>query len=130
MIIGIGSDVIDINRINGTIKKFGYRFLKRCFNEKEINSSNKKFYTDKSIAKKFAAKEAISKALGTGISNGIFWKDILISNDKFGKPIAELRGNAEKKLNKLTPPNKTSLINLTISDENNLAYAFAIISFS
>ena len=83
MIIGIGSDVIDINRINGTIKKFGYRFLKRCFNEKEINSSNKKFYTDKSIAKKFAAKEAISKALGTGISNGIFWKDILISNDKF-----------------------------------------------
>ena len=130
MIIGIGSDVIDINRINGTIKKFGYRFLKRCFNEKDINSSNKKFYTDKSIAKKFAAKEAISKALGTGISNGIFWKDILISNDKFGKPIAELRGNAEKKLNKLTPPNKTSLINLTISDENNLAYAFAIISFS
>ena len=130
MIIGIGSDVIDINRINGTIKKFGYRFLKRCFNEKEINSSNKKFYTDKSIAKIFAAKEAISKALGTGISNGIFWKDILISNDKFGKPIAELRGNAEKKLNKLTPPNKTSLINLTISDENNLAYAFAIISFS
>ncbi|MBG76745.1 MAG: Holo-[acyl-carrier-protein] synthase [Alphaproteobacteria bacterium MarineAlpha5_Bin12] len=130
MIIGIGSDVIDINRINGTIKKFGYRFLKRCFNEKEINSSNKKFYTDKSIAKKFAAKEAISKALGTGISNGIFWKDILISNDKFGKPIAELRGNAEKKLNKLTPPNKTSLINLTISDENNLAYAFVIISFS
>ena len=130
MIIGIGSDVIDINRINGTIKKFGYRFLKRCFNEKEINSSNKKFYTDKSIAKKFAAKEAISKALGTGISNGIFWKDILISNDKFGKPIAELKGNAEKKLNKLTPPNKTSLINLTISDENNLAYAFVIISFS
>ena len=130
MIIGIGSDVIDINRINGTIKKFGYRFLKRCFNEKEINSSNKKFYTDKSIAKKFAAKEAISKAVGTGISNGIFWKDIIISNDKFGKPIAELRGNAEKKLNKLTPPNKTSLINLTISDENNLAYAFAIISFS
>ena len=130
MIIGIGSDVIDINRINGTIKKFGYRFLKRCFNEKEINSSNKKFYTDKSIAKKFAAKEAISKALGTGISNGIFWKAILISNDKFGKPIAELRGNAEKKLNKLTPPNKTALINLTISDENNLAYAFAIISFS
>tara|TARA_B100000029_G_C17555670_1_gene951613 strand:+ start:1572 stop:1964 length:393 start_codon:yes stop_codon:yes gene_type:complete len=130
MIIGIGSDVIDINRINGTIKKFGYRFLNRCFSKKEINTSNKKFYSGKSIAKKFAAKEAVSKALGTGISNGVFWKDILITNDKLGKPIAELKGNAEKKLIKLTPVNKTSSINLTISDENNLAYAFVIISFN
>ena len=129
MIVGIGSDIIEITRIHNVINRFGERFINRCFNQVEIDKSNKRLKKSASFAKRFAAKEACLKALGTGLSQGIFWKDICIKNDQYGKPLIELKNNALKKLNKMIPVNKKPQINLSITDENNLAYAMVIISF-
>ena len=129
MIVGIGSDIIDINRVNNVINRFGKKFINRCFTEIEIDRSNKRLKSSASFAKRFAAKEACLKALGTGLSQGIFWKDICIKNDKYGKPLIELKNNALKKLKKMVPKDKEPQINLTITDEKNFAYAMVVISF-
>ena len=129
MIVGIGSDIVNINRIEKTINKFGNKFINRCFSKVEILKSENRLNKAASYAKRFAAKEAFSKALGTGFSKGVFFKDISVENNKLGKPMLKLNGNAEKILKQLVPKNKYPVVNLTITDENQLAYAMVIISF-
>lgn len=130
MIVGIGSDIININRIKKTINKFGNKFINRCFTKNEILLSEKRLNKFSSYAKRFAAKEACSKALGTGFSEGIFWKDIGVVNKKSGKPEIILTGGAKKKLENIIPANKNPKIDITITDENDLAQALVIISHS
>ena len=125
MIIGIGTDIVDIRRIKKTINKYGEKFKKRCFLIDEINRSENKFNTINSYAKRYAAKEACSKALGTGLAKGIFWKDIEVTNNNNGKPLIILHNNAIALINKLT--NKDYGIEVSLSDEKNYAIANVII---
>ena len=128
MIIGIGSDIVDIKRIEKSINNFGQKFINKCFVEIEIDNSQNTINNYASYAKRFAAKEACAKALGTGLKKGVNLKNIIIKNDKNGKPLIELKGHALKRLKKIIPKNKKPALNLTISDENNLAHAMVIIS--
>lgn len=125
MIIGIGTDIIDIRRIENTIQKYGEKFKKRCFSINEIKKSENKFNTANSYAKRYAAKEACSKALGTGLARGIFWKDIEVKNNKYGKPSIILHNNALNRIIKMT--NKDYKIEVSLSDEKNYAIANVII---
>ena len=125
MIVGLGSDIIDIRRIEKVLNRFGSRFKEKCFSKNEIVRSEKKLSPASSYAKRYAAKEACSKALGTGLARGIFWKDILVENNDLGKPFIRLTGTALKKLNELT--NKDCLIEVSLSDEKNYAIANVII---
>jgi len=126
MIYGIGTDIIDIRRIKKVIKKYNFRFKKKCFHENEIKRSENKFNSIESYAKRYAAKEACAKALGTGLARGVFWKDIEVQNDKFGKPYIKLHGKALIFFNKLNN-NKDCSIELSLSDEINYAIANVII---
>ena len=130
MIIGIGSDIVDIKRIKKTLNKFGDRFIDRCFTEKEKIKSEGRYNKFASYAKRYAAKEACSKALGTGLSKGVYWKDIGVINNKDGKPFIQLTGNALKKLKQITPKDRVPSINLSISDEKDIAFAVVIMSSS
>lgn len=120
MIIGTGNDLIDIGRIEKTLNRFGDRFIKRCFTAEEIALAE---YREKSgnriatYAKRFAAKEACSKALGTGFSNGVFMKDIGVINDGFGRPTLRLTGGALIRLQSLMPVGMKPNIHLTMTDE-------------
>ena len=125
MIIGIGTDIIDTRRIKNAINRYGERFKKRCFSNNEITRSENRFNTINSYAKRYAAKEACSKALGTGLAKGIFWKDVEVVNDKYGKPFINLHNNALKKINKITK--KDYNIEVSLSDEKNYAIANVII---
>jgi len=125
MIIGIGIDIIDIRRIDKTIKKFGFRFINKCFLNSEINKSKTRKKSTESYAKRYAAKEACSKALGTGLARGVFWKDIEVINDKFGKPKIILHNKAKKLLNKFNYKNPN--IEVSLSDERDYAIANVII---
>ena len=125
MIVGIGSDIIDNRRIKNILEKYGKRFKQKCFTYNEIKKSETQINIVNSFAKKYAAKEACSKALGTGISNGIFWKDIEIKNDRFGKPYVVLHNKALLQLNKLI--NFQCKIKISLSDEKNYSIANAII---
>lgn len=127
MIIGIGSDLIDIRRIAGSIERFGERFTQRCFTEIEIRKSDGRKNRAESYAKRFAAKEACSKALGTGLANGVFWKDMGVVNLPGGKPTMELTGGAAERLAAMTPQGYRTVIHLTITDDFPLAQAFVII---
>lgn len=127
MIIGIGSDLIDIRRIAGSIERFGERFTQRCFTEIEIRKSDGRKNRAESYAKRFAAKEACSKALGTGLANGVFWKDMGVVNLPGGKPTMELTGGAAERLAAMTPQGHRTVIHLTITDDFPLAQAFVII---
>ena len=127
MIIGIGNDLINIERIERTLNKFGNRFTNRVFTEVEIKKSEKRLKRAASYAKRFAAKEALTKALGTGLSNGVYLKDIGVVNNKYGKPSINLTGGAKKRLNNLVPPKHKAKINLTITDDFPWAQAFIII---
>ena len=126
MIISNGIDIIDIRRIRNTIDKYNFRFKKECFHSSEINKSEKRLKSVESYAKRYAAKEACAKALGTGLARGVFWKDIEVQNDKYGKPKIKLHNNALKFLNKLTKSNNCS-IEVSLSDEKNYAIANVII---
>jgi len=125
MIIGIGTDIIDTRRIKNTINRYGEKFKKRCFSNNEIIRSENRFYTINSYAKRYAAKEACSKALGTGLAKGIFWKDVEVVNDKYGKPFIKLHNKALKRINKITK--KDCNIEVSLSDEKNYAIANVII---
>ncbi len=125
MILGIGTDIIDIRRINNIIQKYGDKFKKRCFSINEIKRSENQFNSVNSYAKRYAAKEACSKALGTGLARGIFWKDIEVKNNKYGKPLIILHNNALYRINKMT--NKDYRIEVSLSDEKNYAIANVII---
>ena len=127
MILGIGMDLCKISRIKNTLHRYGDRFKNRCFTYNEIKKCNKVKNSSACYAKRFASKEAVSKALGTGINHGVSWKDIEIINMKSGKPEVVLKKNAKKVLIKMMPESKDYNISITITDENDLAQAFVII---
>ena len=125
MIFGVGTDIIDINRIRRVILKYGDRFKQKCFHKHEIIRSEKIYKTVESYAKRYAAKEACAKALGTGLARGIFWKDIEVRNNEYGKPYIKLHKNALKYLKSF---NKSEIkIELSISDERDFAISNVII---
>ncbi|WP_373235892.1 holo-ACP synthase [Cohaesibacter celericrescens] len=128
MIIGTGNDLMDIRRIEKSLDRFGERFINRIFTHKEITRSERKNQRAASYAKRFAAKEACSKALGTGLSNGVFWRDMGVSNLASGKPTMVLTGGAFDRLQAMIPSGFVAQIDLTITDEYPLAQAYVIIS--
>jgi len=128
MIIGIGSDLIDIRRVESAIERFGERFLGRIFTPVERAKSDRRAQRAASYAKRFAAKEACSKALGTGLRKGVFWRDMGVVNLPGGKPGMKLTGGALKRLQDITPPGHTAVIDLSITDDFPLAQAIVIIS--
>lgn len=127
MIIGMGSDLIDIRRIEKSLERFGERFTGRCFTEIERAKSDRRRNRAASYAKRFAAKEACSKALGTGLAQGVFWKDMGVVNLPSGKPTMALTGGAAERLAALMPQGKQPVIHVTITDEYPYAQAFVII---
>ncbi len=128
MILGIGSDLIDIGRIERTIERFGDRFLDRVFTPHERQRSDRRANRAASYAKRYAAKEACSKALGTGFRRGVFWRDLGVVNLPGGRPTMQLTGGALTRLQALTPRGMVARIDLTITDEPPLAQALVIIS--
>ena len=126
MIISNGIDIIDIRRIKKTIDKYNFRFKKKCFTSGEISKSETRLKSVESYAKRYAAKEACAKALGTGLARGVFWKDIEVHNDKFGKPKIKLHNNALKFLKKITK-SKDFSIEVSLSDEKKYAIANVMI---
>lgn len=127
MIIGIGSDLIDIRRIQRSLDRFGDRFINRIFTEIEQAKSDGRKERAASYAKRFAAKEACSKALGTGLSHGVFWKDMGVVNQPGGKPTFQLTNGAAARLQEMMPIGCEAAIHLTITDDYPLAQAFVII---
>ncbi|MEM7216479.1 MAG: holo-ACP synthase [Pseudomonadota bacterium] len=127
MIIGLGSDLIDIRRIERSLERFGSRFTDRLFTEVEKAKSDRRRNRAASYAKRFAAKEACSKALGTGISGGVFWRDMGVVNDRNGKPTMKLENGAAKRLAKLVPNGYHPIVHVTITDDFPLAQAFVVI---
>jgi holo-[acyl-carrier protein] synthase len=127
MIIGIGSDLIDIRRIEASLARYGERFIQRLFTATEQAKAAKRADPVPTYAKRFAAKEACSKALGTGINGGVYFRDMGVVNLPSGMPTMELTGGALKRLQALTPPGMKARIHLTITDEAPLAQAFVII---
>ncbi|SFT97530.1 holo-ACP synthase [Mesorhizobium sp. YR577] len=127
MIIGIGSDLIDIRRIEKSLERYGERFTARIFTEVEQEKSDRRKQRAASYAKRFAAKEACSKALGTGLSHGVFWRDMGVVNLPGGKPTMHLTGGAAARLAKMLPQRHRAAIHLTITDDFPLAQAFVII---
>jgi holo-[acyl-carrier protein] synthase len=127
VIIGIGSDLCDISRIEETLARFGERFIARCFTDIERRRSDRKAGRAASYAKRFAAKEACAKALGTGLRHGVFWRDMGVVNLPSGQPTMRLTGGAAARLAALTPAGCEPFIHLTITDEPPLAQAFVVI---
>ena len=127
MIIGIGSDLIDIRRVEKSLDRFGERFTERCFTEIEQAKSDGRKNRAASYAKRFAAKEACSKALGTGLAQGVFWRDMGVVNLPGGKPTMKLTGGALERLTQMLPAGHEARIHITITDDFPLAQAFVII---
>ena len=125
--IGLGSDLVDIRRIEKTISRFGERFKKRIYTEYEINKCEKRKESIACYAKRFAAKEAAAKALGTGFRNGVFWRDLEVANLPSGKPTIIFHGNSLIRLKQIVS-NKKPVISLTITDE--FPYAQAIVTIN
>lgn len=132
MILGLGSDMIDIRRIEKTLERFGDRFVDRIFTADERRKAERRAGTARGLAstyaKRFAAKEACSKALGTGFRRGVFWRDLGVANLPSGKPTMRLSGGAASQLERLLPPGMKAQIDLTMTDDYPLAEAVVIIS--
>ena len=128
MIIGLGSDLIDIRRIERTLERFGDRFVQRVFTDTEQSRSERRRNRAASYAKRFAAKEACAKALGTGLRHGVFWRDMGVMNLATGQPTIMLTGGALQRLQQLTPPGMVARIDVSITDEHPLAQAVVLIS--
>jgi len=129
MILGIGSDICDIRRIEKTLARFGDRFISRVYTETEqARSERRPNQRAASYAKRFAAKEACSKALGTGIARGVFWRDMGVTNLSSGQPTLQLTGGAAARLAALTPPGYTPHIHVSLTDDYPLALSFVMIS--
>lgn len=128
MILGIGSDLIDITRVEKTLERFGERFTQRIFTEIERTKSDKRRLRAASYAKRFAAKEACSKALGTGFRKGVFWRDLGVINRPGGQPTMALTGGAAERLASMLPAGMAARIDVTITDDFPLAQAIVIIS--
>ena len=127
-IIGLGNDLVDIRRIEKSLDRFNDKFMNRVFTDHEIEYCKSKGNSAANFAKRFAAKEACSKALGTGFAQGVYWKDMCVMNDELGKPYMKLSGGAFKRLEELTPQGMRHQIDLTITDERTMAQAIVIIS--
>lgn len=127
MIIGLGSDLCNIERIQGSLDRFGDRFVQRCFTEIEQAKSERRRRRAESYAKRFAAKEAGAKALGTGIARGVSWKEIGVVNLPSGKPTLELKGRALERARQLTPAGMKHRIHITITDDHPWAQAFVVL---
>jgi len=128
MILGIGSDLIDIRRIEATLKRFGDRFVQRLFTDTEQRKSEGRRNRAASYAKRFAAKEACSKALGTGFRKSVYWRDLGVVNLRSGKPTMALTGGAAERLKSMVPKGMKARIDLSITDDFPLAQAIVIIS--
>lgn len=128
MIVGIGSDLCDIDRIKRSLERFGDRFTHRIFTEGErLRSERRPGIRAASYARRFAAKEACSKALGTGFRKSVFWRDLEVVNLPSGQPTMRLHGPAAQRLASLIPPGHEAMIHVTLTDEPPLAQAFVII---
>jgi len=127
MIVGVGSDLCDIRRIERTLERFGDRFVARCFTEIEQRRSEGRAGRAASYAKRFAAKEACAKALGTGLKRGVFWRDMGVVNLPSGQPTMKLTGGAAARLKAILPPDADPFIHLTLTDEAPIAQAFVVI---
>ncbi len=130
MIVGIGSDIIDIRRIEKTLDRFGERFVGRVFTDVERRKSERRRARAASYAKRFAAKEACAKALGTGLNSGVFWRDMGVVNLPSGKPTMALTGGAAARLAAIVPTGMSAVIHVTITDEWPMAQAFVVIEAS
>ena len=128
MIIGLGSDIIAIWRIERTLARFGERFIGRVFTDLEREKSEGRGARAASYAKRFAAKEACSKALGTGLRRGVFWRDMGVVNLPSGRPTLLLTGGAAQRLAEITPPGMVAKLDLSLSDDHELAQAIVVIS--
>jgi len=128
MILGVGSDLIDIRRIEQAIDRFGDRFLDRIFTEAERQKCDRRANRAASYARRFAAKEACAKALGTGIRQGVFWRDLGVINRASGQPSMRLTGGALRRLDEITPPGTTAQLDVSLTDEPPLAQAVVIIT--
>jgi holo-[acyl-carrier protein] synthase len=128
MILGIGSDITDVRRVARVIERHGERFLGRIFTEAERARADRRKNRVETYAKRFAAKEACSKALGTGIRAGVWWRDMGVVNLPSGRPTMKLTGGALRRLQALTPEGFEAQIDLTISDEGPMAVAFVVVS--
>jgi holo-[acyl-carrier protein] synthase len=127
MIVGVGSDLCDIRRIQTSLDRFGDRFVQRVYTEVERTRSERKRDRASSYAKRFAAKEACAKALGTGLRHGVFWRDMGVVNLRSGQPTMALTGGAKERLDALLPPGTEARIHLSLTDEIPYAQAFVII---
>ena len=127
MIIGLGNDMVDIRRIEQTLERYGTRFVARIFTDIEQKKSDRRTQRAASYAKRFAAKEACSKALGTGFRRGVFWKDMGVVNEPSGRPTLQLTGGAREQLERITPAGHMARIQLTITDDYPYAQAIVII---
>ncbi|MEQ8657885.1 MAG: holo-ACP synthase [Hyphomicrobiales bacterium] len=127
MIIGLGSDLCDIRRIEQTLERFGERFTQRVFTPLEQAKSDRRKQRAASYAKRFAAKEACAKALGTGLRHGVFWRDMGVENLRSGAPTMVLTGGAQDQLQRLVPEGLMPVVHLSITDDFPYAQAFVII---
>ena len=127
MILGLGSDLSDIRRGQASLDRFGDRFKQRVFTELERTRSDRKADAAASYAKRFAAKEACAKALGTGMRRGVFWRDMGVVNMRSGQPTMALTGGALARLQEMTPPGMKAIVHLSLTDDHPYAQAFVII---
>ncbi len=128
MILGLGSDIIDIRRIEKTIARYGDRFLQRVFTEAERERSDRRAARAASYAKRFAAKEACAKALGTGLRRGVYWRDMGVVNLRSGRPTIVLTGGAAAQLQRITPRGYRPQVHVTLTDDYPLAEAVVVIA--
>ena len=127
MILGIGTDLANIERIDRTLQRFGDRFRTRVFTERELAKAARRKDEAGTLAKRWAAKEACSKALGTGLAMGISWRDMAVSNLKTGQPVMEVTGWARERLDVMTPAGHEAIIHVTLTDDHPWAQAFVVI---
>ena len=127
MIIGLGSDLCDITRVEQTLARFGERFITRVFTPEERRKAESRAHQAATYAKRFAAKEACAKALGTGFNRGVFMKDMGVINQMSGAPTLKLEGGALKRLESITPEGHRAVIHLTLTDDHPMAMAVVVI---
>ncbi|WP_299566439.1 holo-ACP synthase [uncultured Sulfitobacter sp.] len=127
MILGVGTDLANIDRIAGTLERFGDRFRNRVFTPTEQNKAERRRDVAGTYAKRWAAKEACSKALGTGLRMGISWRDMAVSNLRTGQPVMEVTGWAADRLASMTPAGHEAIIHVTLTDDHPWAQAFVVI---
>lgn len=127
MILGIGTDLANIERIAATLDRFGDRFVQRCFTEAEQRKADRRADRAGTYAKRWAAKEACSKALGTGLRMGIAWRDMAVTNLRSGQPVMHLSGWAAERLAAMTPPGHEAVVHVSLTDDHPWAQAFVVI---